>query len=231
MNSFTISKDNDYLKQDIEAYYHTKYTTMGEEGNPDYLNDLKNTYGKPDNTDKKDWAIREQNKLNDAVKKLTNVLEADLPEILKKTQKDSLSICVVPRSKSKSTYKDNQKLFKSTVESVIEKLNKPKDTANKSDIRKLDKFENAADYIVRTNNTKTTHLDGNTPNYKNDGKMPYSGITKETCTLDKNIKDKDILLIDDIYTAGVKIDEDAIQALMDKGAKSVIFYSVGACGI
>jgi len=61
--------------------------------------------------------------------------------------------------------------------------------------------------------------------------MPYAGITQKTCTLNKNIKDKDILLIDDIYTADVNIDEDAIQALMDKGAKSVTFYAVGACGI
>ena len=136
--------------------------------------------------------------------------------ILKDSKKQSLSICVVPRSKSESTYKDNQKLFKSTVQSVA---------------KELDKFEDASNYIVRTSNTKTTHLDDNTPNYNNDGKIPYIGITKETCNLDKDIKDKDILLIDDIYTAGVNIDEDAIQALMDKGAKSVTFYAVGACGI
>ena len=34
-----------------------------------------------------------------------------------------------------------------------------------------------------------------------------------------------------IYTKGVDIDEDAIQALLTKGAKSVTFYAVGACGI
>ena len=38
---------------------------------------------------------------------------------------------------------------------------------------------------------------------------------------------KNILLIDDVYTKDVGIDEDAIQALFDHGAKSVIFYSVG----
>ncbi len=216
MNSFTISKDKDYLKQDIQAYYNAKYTTMGEEGNPDYLNDLKNTYGKPDSNDNKDWVKKEQKKLDDAVGKLKTVLIKDLPVVLKKVKKDSLSVCVVPRSKSESSYKDNQKLFKSTVQSVVEEL---------------DKFEDASNYIVRTSNTKTTHLGDNTPGYTNDGKMPYVGITKKTCTLDKNIKDKDILLIDDIYTAGVNIDEDAIQALIDKGAKSVTFYVVGACGI
>ncbi len=216
MNSFTISKDKDYLKQNIQAYYNANYTTMGEEGNPDYLNNIKNTYGKPDSSDNKDWAKQEQKKLNDAVSKLTKALEKDLPKILEKIGKDSLSVCVVPRSKAESTYKDNQLLFKSTVQSVA---------------KELDKFKDTSDYIIRTTNTKTTHLDDNTPNYTNDGQMPYVGITKKTCTLDENIKDKDILLIDDIYTAGVNIDEDAIQALMDKGAKSVTFYSVGACGI
>lgn len=216
MYSFTISKDKDYLNQDIQAYYNAKYTTMGEEGNPDYLNNIKNTYGKPDSSDKKDWAKREQKKLNDAVSKLKKVLEKDLPEVLKKTDKKSLYVCVVPRSKSESTYKDNQKLFKSTVQSVV---------------KELDNFNDTSDYIIRTSNTKTTHLNDNTPNYTNDGKMPYAGITKNTCTLNKNIKGKDILLIDDIYTAGVNIDEDAIQSLLDEGAKSVTFYSVGACGI
>jgi len=216
MKSFTISKNEKYLNQDIQAYYNADYTTMGKEGNPDYLNDLKNTYGKPESRDNKEWAEKEQLKLDNAVIKLTKVLKKDLPKILKQTKKDSLSVCLVPRSKSESTYKDNQKLFKSTVKSVI---------------KDLDKFNDTSNYIVRTTNTKTTHLGDNTPNYNNDGKMPYIGITKKTCILDENIKDKDILLIDDVYTKGVNIDEDAIQALIDKGAKSVTFYAVGACGI
>ena len=216
MNSFTISKDKDYLKQDIQAYYNAKYTTMHEEGNPDYLNDLKNTYGKPESTDAKWYQEQEQKKLDDASDKLKTTLKEDLPKILEILEKKSLSVCVVPRSKSESIYKANQLLFKSTVQSVA---------------KELDKFKDTSDYIIRTTNTKTTHLDNNTPNYTNDGQMPYAGITKKTCTLDENIKDKDILLIDDIYTAGVNINEDAIQALMDKGAKSVTFYSVGACGI
>jgi len=122
MEKFTIQKDEKYLKQNTLAYYNAKYTTMGEEGNPDYLNDLKNTYGKPDEYDDKDWAEQEQKKLDSAVSKLTKVLEKDLPNILKDSKKQSLSICVVPRSKSESTYKDNQRLFKSTVQSVAKEL-------------------------------------------------------------------------------------------------------------
>jgi len=222
MNSFiikkgTVDKDKkEYLKQDIQAYYNASYSTMGTEGNPDYLNDLKNTYGKPDNTDRADYKKSEQAKLDRAVIALEKILKKDLPQVLKKVKKDSLAVCVVPRSKSESSYKDNQKLFKNTVKSVV---------------KELDKFQDSTDYIVRTNNTKTTHLGANTPNYTNDGKMPYAGITKKTCTHDEKIKDKDILLIDDIYTKNVNIDEDAIQSLIDKGAKSVTFYAVGACGI
>jgi hypoxanthine-guanine phosphoribosyltransferase len=30
--------------------------------------------------------------------------------------------------------------------------------------------------------------------------MPYPGITKATCTISNEVKGKDILLIDDLYT-------------------------------
>ena len=63
--------------------------------------------------------------------------------------------------------------------------------------------------------------------FVNDGPLPYKGITKDTCSISNDVNGKDILLIDDIYTHGVDIDEDAIQALLDKGAKSVIFYAIG----
>ena len=60
-----------------------------------------------------------------------------------------------------------------------------------------------------------------------DGELPYAGITKDTCNISAGIRGKDILLIDDIYTKGVNIDEDAIQALLDNGARRVYFYAVG----
>jgi phosphoribosylpyrophosphate synthetase len=59
------------------------------------------------------------------------------------------------------------------------------------------------------------------------GDLPYPGITKNTCTISENVRGKNILLIDDLYTKTVNIDEDAIQALLDKGARSVVFYAVG----
>jgi len=62
--------------------------------------------------------------------------------------------------------------------------------------------------------------------FKDNGDLPYPGITKKTCSISNEIKGKDILLIDDIYTKTVNVDEDAIQALLDNGAKSVYFYAV-----
>ena len=38
------------------------------------------------------------------------------------------------------------------------------------------------------------------------------------------VKDKYIILVDDIYTEGVNVIEDCIQYLFDLGTKSVILY-------
>ncbi len=52
-------------------------------------------------------------------------------------------------------------------------------------------------------------------------------MKNHTCEISPNVKEKDILLIDDIYTPGVNIDEDAVNALLKMGARTVTFYSVG----
>ena len=195
MNKFTIYA-NQYLQQNIEGYYHTSYVRYGNPGNPDYLNDLKNTFN--------DFS---KEKLDNAISQLYNVLKTDLSQFSK-----SLTICVVPRSKAENTYSHNQLLFKKVVQHVINELG----------------FNNGSNYIIRHTDTKTTHLAHT--QYGGNGDMPYPGITKNTCNISSKVKNKDILLVDDIYTNGVNIDEDAIQALLDNGAKSVVFYSVGKTG-
>jgi len=198
MNRFVIAS-NYFLKQNIQAFYHTEYIGHRKQGNPDYINTLKNTYNS--------FPI---SMLSGAVKELSDVLLADLPQILRTQQLNALTVCVIPRAKT--NYQPNQLLFKTTVRNVVNKLNNLYD---------------GTDYIVRHTNTRTTHLGVNTPNYKNDGATPYPGITSETCDISSDVGDKDILLIDDIYTKNVNIDEDAIQALLNNGARSVIFYAVG----
>ena len=61
----------------------------------------------------------------------------------------------------------------------------------------------------------------------NDGDVPYPGIALDSCVFSDQIKGRDILLIDDIYTKTVNIDEDMVQALFEQGARLVIFYAIG----
>jgi len=60
--------------------------------------------------------------------------------------------------------------------------------------------------------------------------MPFPGITIATCEISPNVKGRDVLLIDDIYTPGVNIDEDAINALRNAGTNTVAFYAIGRAG-
>lgn len=200
MNKFTIFSDDKYLDKNIQGFYHTYYTGYKNAGNPDYLNDLKNTFDS--------YSRENLSKLDKAIEKLTSVLENDLSKFDR-----GLTICIVPRSKSENTYSHNQLLFKEAVRDIIERLN----------------FIDGSDYIIRHTDTKTTHL-AHTPRgaqYAGDGDMPYPGITKNTCNISSDVKGKNILLIDDIYTSHVYIDEDAIQALLAYGANTVEFYAVG----
>lgn len=192
MNNFDIKK-NQYLHEDIKGFYHTNYLRYRQPGNPDFLNDLKNTFNDFSNQ-----------KLEKAEKELYNVLKEDLLQFNRR-----LTICIVPRSKSLNSYSNKQLLFKSVVKVLIKELG----------------FYDGTDYIIRHSNTRTTHL--NHSGYGGDGDMPYPGITKDTCNISSDVKGKDILLIDDIYTNNVSIDEDVIQTLLNYNAKSVIFYSVG----
>ena len=196
MENFIITQ-NDYLNKKTQAYYRYDYTTYGTEGNPDFINHLKNQFGDTDVSN-----------LHNAVIELKKVLKEDLPKI-KSLHITNLTVCVIPRAKAESHYSDNQKLFKRVISSVVDKLSG---------------FTNGTSYIIRNINTRTTHM--NKSGYGGDGEMPYVGITNATCKISSDIQGKDILLIDDIYTKGVNIDEDAIQALLDNGAKSVIFYAV-----
>jgi hypothetical protein len=197
MNYFTITP-NEYLNKNIQAYYRHDYTTFGTEGNPDFINHLKNTF------DSTSLSV-----LQAAVNELIKVLYEDLPEIKNLHGNTNLTVCVIPRAKAETSYSDNQKLFKRVISSVVNKIGG---------------LANGTNYIIRLTNTRTTHM--NRSGYGGDGDMPYVGITKATCHISNEVRGKDILLIDDIYTKGVNIDEDAIQALLDNGANSVTFYSV-----
>jgi hypothetical protein len=199
-----IIQANNYLKKNIRAFCHTNYLGYKHPGNPDYINTLKNTFG---NTP--------INLLDGAVFNLETVLASDLPQIKQKLQKLGISlitVCVIPRAKNNNYYSPNQLLFISTIKNFVTKQIGLVDGTN---------------YIIRKINTRTTHLQNSKINISNEGELPYPGITMKTCVISSNVKNKDILLIDDIYTKTVNIDEDCIQALLNYGANSVTFYAIG----
>ncbi len=200
MTPFTIEK-NSYLKQNIQGFYHTHFGGVDLPNNPNFLYKLKND---PHHN----WTTEH---LKTAITEFANILIVDLPKVQSHLGISSLTVCVVPRSKADKNYNQNQLLFKATVKHIVNKLG----------------LIDGTDYIIRHTNTKTTHLKKPMEGFNNDGDLPYVGITNATCNISDSVNGKDILLIDDIYTKTVNIDEDAIQALLNKGAKSVAFYAIG----
>lgn len=200
MTPFTIEQ-NSYLKQNIQGFYHTHFGGVDLPNNPNFLYKLKND---PHHN----WTTEH---LKTAITEFANILIVDLPKVQSHLGISSLTVCVVPRSKADKNYSQNQLLFKATVKHIVNKLG----------------LIDGTDYIIRHTNTKTTHLKKPMEGFNNDGDLPYVGITNATCNISDSVNGKDILLIDDIYTKTVNIDEDAIQALLDKGAKSVAFYAIG----
>ncbi len=202
MHKFTIYK-NDYLSMNIQGFYHEEYCGGGNWRISGTIENLITTF-------KNDIPpYKSSQTLKSAILKMGEILKKDLLGI-KQLQQNNLIICVVPRAKSERNYSKDQLLFKATVNAVISQI---------------DGLENGTDYIQRYTNTRTTHRDKS--GHGGDGDRPYPGITKNTCTISEHVKNKHVLLIDDLYTKTINIDEDAIQALLDSGAKSVIFYTPG----
>ncbi len=200
MTPFTIEQ-NGFLKQNIQGFYHTHFGGVDLPNNPNFLYKLKND---PHHN----WTTEH---LKTAIAEFANILIDDLPKVQSHLGISSLTVCVVPRSKADKNYSQNQLLFKATVKHIVNKLG----------------LIDGTDYITRHTNTKTTHLKKPIEGFNNDGDLPYIGITNATCNISDSVNGKDILLIDDIYTKTVNIDEDAIQTLLNKGAKSVAFYAIG----
>jgi hypothetical protein len=208
MWKFTITptkdnKGNYYLKREVQAYFNSKYSSGA--GQWQVKGSIENIIC----TLKNDITPYTEIVLQNVCGQLENILKTDLPQVLKLSGKNSLVVCVVPRAKV--NYNANQLYFKKTVSKVA---------------NQLQGFIDGTDYIKRVKDTKTTHRARS--GHGGNGDMPYPNITVNTCDFSIYVKDRDILLIDDLYTNSVNIDEDAIQALFDKGAKSVIFYSIGA---
>lgn len=201
---------NEYLNQEIQGFYCCDYVGYNQPNNPDYINTLKNTFN-----------YESKENLESALKTLISFLYDELYGLISAIAMDTLAItvCVVPRSKALQTYSHNQLLFRKAVSYVVDKLIQDDNLAELGI-----SVENGTDFIIRHTNTRTTHLDKS--GYGGDGELPYVGITKDTCTISPKVRGKHILLVDDIYTKTVNIDEDCIQALLDNGAEFVDFFAV-----
>lgn len=191
------------LSRDVKAFYHEDYSGGGSWRISGTLENLICTL-------KNDITPYPEPVLQNARKLLASILRTDLPEVLRLTGRTTLRVCVIPRAKKEGFYRANQLYLRATIQSVVQSLAG---------------FEDGTHDILRHTNTKTTHRAK--WGHGGEGRMPYAGITRDTCTLSDNIVGKDILLIDDLYTKTVNIDEDCLQALIDKGAKSVFFYAFG----
>lgn len=88
MNNFTIEK-NDFLKSNTQGYYNTDYVGYRKQGNPDFINVLKNTFNSYSDSI-----------LKQAVSDLRSVLIEDWDSLVWDISYP-LAICVVPRAKSK----------------------------------------------------------------------------------------------------------------------------------
>lgn len=198
--------ENDFLRETTIGYYHQLYTGYGHQDNPTFLNDLKNTFDS-----------ESPNVLKTARDKVVEILLSDLPTIIKENKMQNCLVVCAPRAKRLETYSDSQLKFREAVKIAISEI---------------PGIINGIDCIIRTEDTLTTHLRKATEDGRlsiaNGGEMPYPGITMNTCRINnRRIRNQNIILIDDIYTNTVNVDEDCIQALYDNGARYVIFYAIG----
>ncbi len=98
MQKYTIVS-NEYLNKDTDAYFRCDYLGFEKQNNPDYINILKNTFGK------ENYA-----KLQEAKNLVKTNLHRELSHIIRDINDEDIVICTVPRSKCTNSYINNQLL-------------------------------------------------------------------------------------------------------------------------
>ena len=186
-----------FLRCDVDLYFHAYYYGFSSS-----LNNLK--YVNYLKNDRRDYDAV----ISKCEDRAALVLAADLAALVQ--QYGSLTVCGIPRSKREDSYHPAKMGLKRAIRKAV--------AMNPH-------LTDGLDYIVRHTNTLCTHR--SYWGYGGDGEGPRPGLLRDTCKLSGAIAGKNIVLVDDIYTAGVGIDEDGVQALLDAGAKSVIMYTFG----
>ena len=186
-----------FLDRDVDLYFHAHYY-----GFSSTENSIKYiNYLKNDRRTFDDRIATSEDKA-------AMVLAVDLSELV--NLYGPLTVCGIPRSKREDVYPSEKMGLKRAIRKAIA-------------MNPL--LSDGMDYIVRHTNTLCTHR--SYWGYGGDGEVPRPGLIRDTCHLSSEITGKNIVLVDDIYTADVGIDEDGVQALFDAGAKSVIMYTFG----
>lgn len=199
---------NSFLHRPSVCYFVLDYLRYGEPDNPEFILTLKNTFNEKNLAE-----------LNRAKQRVRDILIRWTPVVMRDAGLSSCTMVCVPRAKALNTYAEQQLYLLAGVWEAA---------------RALPDVRDGTSAIVRTVSTRTTHLHkpvdrvtASGAREANLGSEPYPGITRETCRFDlSKIRGNYIMLIDDIYTAGVNIDEDCIQALYDMGAAGVVLFTL-----
>lgn len=207
-NSFsrdTIQR-NDYLSRDIEHYWRYRYVSAAyDDDNADGcvsrdIRALKNQFRTEKISVLQSSSQRIQKEISEGLNFLVQELAVVNPPCV---------AVAVPRSKA-TFLADQLYLIKAISDAIPQQL-----------------LENGAYFIKRHSDTKTTHLmNTKIGDMNKSGDAPYPGITRDTCNLQGDVCGKNVILIDDIYTHGVNVDEDCAQFLFDNGAHNVVLYTL-----
>ena len=111
MKEFKV-KQNKILEKEINGYYNCDYVGYQKQGNPDFINRLKNMSKQYTELDLVDDFIE-----------VAERFSKDIEAIMKRENKYNYAVCVIPRSKTDKSYSQSQLMFKKAISSIANKLN------------------------------------------------------------------------------------------------------------
>lgn len=200
-----ILDQNSFLRRPVKAFYDCAYVKP----DPNNANNFSGRVSDAIRTLKNQFCKETDSELSRAKNYIRAIATTDLNAIITQNNISNPIIVCVPRSKA--DFSDKQLFFHKAISEATKNVG----------------ATDGSNYIKRITNTKTTHLTNTKRgDMGGDGDMPYPGITKSTCRLDGFIRDKNVILVDDIYTKTVNIDEDCCQYLIDNGVNSVLLYTI-----
>ena len=202
----TISQ-NDFLDRNLKLYWRYNYISSNFIGGS-----VKDQQMSEDiRTLKNQFRDKKINFLQSCYQRIRADVDEGLQILVKQLAVTRLPCVAVAVPRSKATFCDDQLYLIKAI----------------SDAITLNGMENGAYFIQRHSDTKTTHLmNTKIGDMNKTGDAPYPGITGRTCNLDGDVRGKNVILIDDIYTGGVNVDEDCAQFLFDNGARNVVLYAL-----